>query len=77
MPDKSVFTQSIGLLPSAGWKSQLPEGYGSLEITRIDIGRVFMFYIPRNGGCLYIGTFTSEASPNLGYWYKYTGTRID
>lgn len=76
MPDNSQFSCSIGTLPSSGWKSQMPEGYGMLRITRIDLGRVNMEYFPRDGGYHFIGTFSSSNTPNLGYWYKYTGTQV-
>lgn len=77
MPDNSQFLCSIGNLPSSGWKHQMPEGYGMLRITRIDLGRVNMEYFPRDGGYFYVGTFSNTNTPNLGYWYKYVGNKIN
>lgn len=76
MENNSVFFSGVGQLPGSGWQSQMPEGYGTLKIERKELARVNLFFYPRDGGRVYIATFSSSTEPNLGWWYKYEGTKV-
>lgn len=76
LPDASMITMEIGEKTSSGWGSQVPAGYGLLEIKRYHIGRVVLTFWPRDGGAIYIAGWNNASSPSLKPFYRYTGTAV-
>ena len=76
LPEKSVLFSEVGAKPSSGWKSQLPEGMGVVRIEKYYLSRIVIMFYPMNGGYFFQGAFSSNISPNLRPFVRYTGTAV-
>lgn len=76
MPDLSTLFLQVSAKSDTGWKNQLPEGYGMVEIKKYYVSRVTVLLYPQGGKYFYQGAFSTNTTPNWQGFVKYTGTSV-